>query len=56
MSSIDKCHDDYKKCIGVNPSPLKQIECTFKYAQCILKQAQALVKKELKRAAKKPKP
>ena len=53
---IDKCHAAYVQCIGVNPTPLRQVECTFRYAQCILGQAQIMLAKELKRAGlKKPK-
>jgi len=31
----DACYAAYQKCLGTNPSPGLQIQCTFAYAACI---------------------
>jgi hypothetical protein len=53
---VDRCHAQYLACMGSNPTPLQQTQCTFRYAQCILGTAQAMLAKQLKTLRKKPKP
>ena len=40
--------------MGINPSPLRQTQCTFAYMQCTLGIMQANIQQQLKLAAKTP--
>ena len=35
MATVDPCYAAYLKCLGTNPSPIRQIQCTFAYAACV---------------------
>ena len=35
MASVDPCYAAYQKCLGTNPTPEQQIQCTFAYAACV---------------------
>ena len=54
MATTADCLAQYKRCMGINPSPLRQTQCTFAYMQCTLHIMQANIQQQLKLAAKTP--